>query len=476
MAGELRILRDGRRIPVVAFFGTKGGVGKTTIAKFFADLVTGASSSPNVLTIDVDVHNRGMTALLTKHTPTSVKSVHDYIASKNYSDVEAIEMTHMIEGGRPGSGRLFFIPSSTPEADHVFEESARIGPEMLLDILYHVADAAVQTYRCDCVVIDCGPIIDPYTAAGATLADRVFLIGQNEPISFSNLKFYPTRIREFYPQFSVGKMMLIINKVRGWERLEERRLHEDIFYAIPFTMDIVDISEGLAAADEMKILMFKDHIAQIVEKALKADHPELVPERNSVLPQRWESLVEHVDELERAPIIRRLGMLRMAMPIGLLALVIGVFLVYAGSTERHLKEGRARLKELAATLESTAATKKAAGQNVEALERAAGMAKDADPSDSRSIERVIEVAKSAGFTQVPPAQRLDTSKENLGIGIACGAVLVSGIGLSCGHSRRRYLDALQVIRRKGAKGIMEKLTVRSWRRTFDKLLQFTDAL
>ena len=33
------ISREGREIPVIAFFGAKGGVGKTTIARLFAELV-----------------------------------------------------------------------------------------------------------------------------------------------------------------------------------------------------------------------------------------------------------------------------------------------------------------------------------------------------------------------------------------------------------------------------------------------------
>ncbi|MCX5673868.1 MAG: AAA family ATPase [Planctomycetota bacterium] len=477
MAADLRIMRNGHRVPVVAFFGTKGGVGKTTIAREFAELVTGAKVAPNVLIVDVDVHNRGMTVDLTKQTPISCKTVHDYIASKNVSDVEAVDMTHTIEGSQSSSGRLFFIPSSTPEAGHVFDESAKIGPQKLLEILFGVVKSAVETYECDCVVIDCGPIIDPYTAAGATLADREFLIGQNEPISFSNLKFYPNRIREFYSDFSTTKMKLIINKVRGWERLRERELQEDVFHAIPFTMDIVDVSEGLAASDEMKMLMFKDHIAQIVEKVFKPDHPELIPSRKSILPQRWESLMANVDRLEKAPPIRRLGLMRLALPVGLLALAVGGFLFYAGSTERHRLQNRAWASEVVSALEKAIAAAQAAGQAMAAqLQEALTKVKEADPVDANALEQAIAFAEEKGLREAPTIKHLDTTNENIGIGVALGGLLVVSIGVSCCQSRRRYLTALQTIRKDGAKGIMDRLSNRSARKTFDKLLKMADAL
>ncbi len=132
MAIDTRITKGGKRIPVVAFFGTKGGVGKTTIARRFAELVTLARSSPNVLLVDGDVHHRGMTVEMTSQTSFSCKTVHDYVVSQNVSDIEAVNMSGIIKGARSDSGGLFFIPASTRESVRVFDESAKIGPENLL--------------------------------------------------------------------------------------------------------------------------------------------------------------------------------------------------------------------------------------------------------------------------------------------------------------------------------------------------------
>ena len=86
-ASDLVITRNGKKIPIVAFFGARGGVGKTTIARKFAEHVVKASVRPNVLIVDTDVYNRGMTVEMTSEMPFTCKTVHDYIASQNVSDV-----------------------------------------------------------------------------------------------------------------------------------------------------------------------------------------------------------------------------------------------------------------------------------------------------------------------------------------------------------------------------------------------------
>jgi len=71
---------------------------------------------------------------MTSDTPVACKTVHDYIATKNTSDVEAANMTGMVRKGTPNSGKLFFIPASVPESAKIFEESAKIGPEPMLQV------------------------------------------------------------------------------------------------------------------------------------------------------------------------------------------------------------------------------------------------------------------------------------------------------------------------------------------------------
>jgi len=473
MTNDTRIVRHGSPIPVVAFFGAKGGVGKTTISRRFAELITLAQSAPNVLLLDFDVYQPGMTVTMTGQMPISCKSVHDYIASQNTSDVEAAEVTATVRGSKPGTGRLFFIPASAPEAKAVFDAGASIGAERMLQILHDVISSAVEQYGCECVVIDCGPIIDPYTATAATLADRAFIIGQNEPISFQNFKTYIERIHEFHPDFSSSKMKIIINKVRGWEMLEQRRLQEDIFASIPFTMDIVDVAEGLKSAEDMQETIFEDHITQITEKVF-IDHPELVPDRTSTLPEKWNNLLDNPNQLEHASKLNRLKMLRLLLPIGLLVLIVGGVLFYAASTERHRVQNEAQAAELKSVLEAAVAD--AEPEREEMLQEALRMAEAVDPADDESLAAALEAAVAAGLEDPPDLQRLDASQENAGIATLLVGAVLAGLGFSSGKSRKTYLDAIQGLKRGGAEWLMNELTTkRSARKTFDSLLKMSRA-
>lgn len=471
MPFDTRIMRQGRAVPVVTFFGAKGGVGKTTVSKRFAELVTLAESAPNVLLVDGDVFHHGMTTLMKQTSLVSCKTLHDYVASRNTSIVEAARLT--VEGAQAGSGQLFFVPASEPEADHVFAKEAEINPEELLQILYDVVAKAVEKYDCSCVVIDCGPIIDPYTATSAMLADRAFVIGQNEPISFASLQSLPKQIKEFHPDFAQSKINLIVNKVRGWEMLEERRQLQSIFAAIPFTLDIVDASEGLGSTNQMQMMIFEDHIAQIIEKTFKGDHLELIPAKHNMLPPEWGSLVQNPENLERAPAIKRLGMLRLLLPIGLLVLVVGGVVAYIASSQRHRSERAMQAQELVVTVKSALADAESSAPAVAApLREALQLAQIVDPADEQSLNRAVKGAQEAGVKEVPALKRQDTSQENLGIGVLLVGIIVGGVGFSCSRSRKNYLSAIKGLRKGGAQWLMSEMKAKkSSRKTFDRLLK-----
>lgn len=476
MSIDARITKDGRRVPVVAFFGTKGGVGKTTISRRFAELITMADLAPNVLLVDGDVHHRGLTVEMTAETPASCKNVHDYIAAQNPQGAEAVDMTGLIRGRRDHSGNLAFIPASSKDSREVFDKSAKIGPVKMLEILHDVIAATVQKYDCRCVVIDCGPIIDPYTAASAMLADRAFIIGQNEQISFSSLKSYPGQIKDFYPDFTTDKMKIIVNKVRGWETLEQRKLTEDIFHAIPFNMDIVDISEGLATVNEMQLMIFEEHLIQIVEKVFRGDHPDLVPSRQILLPPQWHSLVENTGQLERAPAIKRLGLLRLLLPAGILAMVVGGILFYTASSERHRSERIIQTEELATVLKKEVAdADTTAKSSAGSLRNALQITEKVMPGDAKSLDNALKAAREAGLKNLPAVQRLDAARENAGIGILLAGIALVAMGISSSLARKNYLTAIQGLRKGGAQWLMSEMkTNRSSRRTFDKLLKMAD--
>ncbi|HLG06160.1 MAG TPA: ParA family protein [Gemmatimonadales bacterium] len=471
MPMDTRVTSRGKRIPVVAFFGAKGGVGKTTISRQFAELITLAPSAPNVLLVDADVYTPGMTTLITGEIPISCKTVHDYIASRNTSDVEAMDVTAAVRGRKRDSGHLFFIPASVPEARSRYDEAAKIGPEAMLRVLHEVVSSAVNQYQCDCVVIDCTAIIEAYTAAASLLADRAFIIGHNEPISFQTLKTYPNQIRDRYPEFTTAKMRVIINRVHVYEALEQRKLTEDVFAAIPNVVELIEATE-LNDWKSMRTMVFQNHIVEILRKTFGVDHPELVPDPSSSLPPQWEQLLERAPQLDKAPKIRRLGRFQLLLPVGLLVLVVGVLLFLGGSSDRHRAERAGQVAALVQSLEGALAAAEArdpqtAGPARDALTKARAL----DPGDEESWNLVVEASRVAGVTEIPALVRGDSSRETLGLGVTLGGVVLTGIGMACWRRRRTYLGAIHGIKKGGAEWMLAEMKKRTAQKTFDQLLK-----
>ena len=73
--------------------------------------------------------------------------------------------------------------------------------------------ALVMQYDISCVVIDCAPGANPYTAAAATLTDVPLFIGRNETATYEKIRVLPERFREWYSQFQPAKQRVIINAV-----------------------------------------------------------------------------------------------------------------------------------------------------------------------------------------------------------------------------------------------------------------------
>lgn len=150
---------------------------------------------------------------------------------------------------------------------------------------------AIGKYNISCIVIDCGPIIDPYTAAAAHIADRAFIIGQNEPISYQSLKNYTNKISEFYDEFKSSKMGIIINKVRAADRVPP-----DVFLSIPFTMEVIDISEGIEDINQIRLSLFNSYIQQIIYEVFQ-NNKMLIPPKEVALNSELRDLEKDIDKL-----------------------------------------------------------------------------------------------------------------------------------------------------------------------------------
>src|ERR1041384_6315314 len=98
MANEFYL--KGQQVPVVAFYSIQGGVGKSTLARKFAELVTRATSpagqNPNVLLIDLDVEASGLSFRITGST-TRGGTIHEAIAARNANVATARDVSAHVD-------------------------------------------------------------------------------------------------------------------------------------------------------------------------------------------------------------------------------------------------------------------------------------------------------------------------------------------------------------------------------------------
>jgi len=294
-----RIINGDKNIPVIAFFGTKGGVGKTTIVDKFSTLVSRASKKPNVLMVDFDVHHRGLTVLRTRDRITESRTIHEYLADDNLEFQKAQDVAS--RNTYIAQGREFLIPSSNLAAERVFSAITRLDPNTLLERLTRLFTTAAKQYDIDLILIDCGPIVDPLTASAAFMADMAFIIGQNEPITFQSLQNYAIRIRDFLPTFDAAKVRVILNKVRG-PVLQK----VGVFAALPFTMEVVDYSEGLPDIDEIRLIYLDYCIYEIVKRVFSPEYESLIPSAEAVLTQNQKDIVDTIEKFPSSKWFQRL--------------------------------------------------------------------------------------------------------------------------------------------------------------------------
>ncbi len=311
---------DNRPVPLIAFFGTKGGVGKTTIVDKVSGLIARASVKPNILMVDFDIHHRGLTILRTGDN-FNCPTIHEYLYDENLEFDKAHEVTPPDQ--RDEQGREYIIPSSNLAAQDVFQSLTHTKPELLVKRLYSLLNAAAAKYNVKLIIIDCGPIVDPLTASAASMSNDAFIIGQNEPITFRSLQSYAMRIREFLPKFEASNIRVILNKVRG--RVSQQTA---IFAVIPFTLEVVDASEGLKNIDEVRLAFLDDCIRNLIKDIFKNKHDEFIPDYESVCTVTQRKAINMIDSYRQSRWYKRTKILSFLLYAGLV-MIVGAILIYS---------------------------------------------------------------------------------------------------------------------------------------------------
>ena len=326
------IVNRGQEVPVVAFYSVQGGVGKTTLARKFAELVTLAPGRegrrPNVLLIDLDVEAMGLTFRMTKGIRQTVRTVHDVFAERNVAAAQALNVTNAVSlggGNLQQRGELFLMPAAPPEATGLFDVLATIDRQELARLMLDMIRNLVLQHDISCVVIDCAPGANPYSAAAATLADFPLLIGRNERATYEQIRLLPERFREMYPSFHQAKQRVIINAVAVRELFDARAQQYAVFDYIPLIADVIHETEGLPAAESLRMLLFEKYIVDIVKQIFVGKN-HLIPESPEIVGQEWIDALQRLERCEEAPKMRRLKPFRHFRWIGGALLLIGIAL------------------------------------------------------------------------------------------------------------------------------------------------------
>jgi len=339
-----KIHNGGKLVPVVVFYSVQGGVGKSTLASKFAELVTMASGreehNPNVLLVDLDVGAQGLTFRLAGNVRQNYHTIHDAIQQRDASMAQAIPVTgaapvtSTLEAARngPGAGRVrgqrYLVPAAPPGAPGLYDVAAGIEKKTLVELLTDMIQTLVRQHDIACVVIDCPPGLDPYTAAAAAIADRPLLIGRNEEATFQQIWELPERFREWYSEFQTARQRVIINAVAVTETFGPRSERYSVLDYIPLVSEVIHDTEGIPeeSRNDFRMLLFEKWVIDIIQKVLHGmDH--LIPKAPDVLGKEWADTLDRLNHCESAPVIRRLRILSGLRWAGAALAVLGIVLI-----------------------------------------------------------------------------------------------------------------------------------------------------
>jgi len=320
--------------PIVAFYSVQGGVGTTTIARKFAELITvapgAAGRHPNVLLVDLDIDSQGLTYRLHPRSLLGLATVHQMIAQRDVAGVQAVNVTSAVSltsGNPTNRGQLYLVPAAPPDARSLYKDLGDIPAEELLGLLRNMIDSLVMIYQIACVVIDCAPGVSPHTAAAATLAEFPLFIGRNEEATFAQIWPLPNKFREWYGQFQPARQRVIINAVSVQNILRARAERFSVFDYIPLVSDVIHETEGLPRGDTLRMLLFEKYIVDIIREVfVGTGHHDLIPEAPEVLGPEWMEMLTNLERCEEAPRMRRLRRLRHLRWIGIALVVLGAVL------------------------------------------------------------------------------------------------------------------------------------------------------
>ena len=167
---------------IISIVSGKGGCGKTRIATALARFL---SETSNVLLVDMDLHNQGLTTLLNPEITANNHTVYEILNSKNYDyDKKPIKINN----------KLFFIPSINQQFE--FQNDIRkIGrdTEKIYEKMNELINNLINsnTFEINCVIFDNTGLPDEFSIGSSLCSNKILIITQPDEVSWKGaLNFY----------------------------------------------------------------------------------------------------------------------------------------------------------------------------------------------------------------------------------------------------------------------------------------------
>lgn len=194
-----------QNIPILSVVSGKGGVGKTTFCLAIAQEL--AAGKNNVLILDIDFSNRGLTEHLSGVVDQDdLTELQEPVAAPNEGCENKVARIRQIDSNIV----TVVFPVYSQEELGLFESlSLCKGREFINQVIHSV----MMTKKVDVVLLDCRGSRDALSFAAATVSDHVFVVSTDEKITFLGTLRFIKGVRNQISNSPATRMHLVFNRV-----------------------------------------------------------------------------------------------------------------------------------------------------------------------------------------------------------------------------------------------------------------------
>lgn len=268
---------------IIGVMAGKGGVGKTILASNLARVV---SWTARVALVDLDLYNRGATALLMGAPASSgadsvysllERSLEEQNGAGPGSPIDELNLEEIREHAaqvklQEVDENLFLLPSS-PTAKVTKRLEYNLSPMAASNFLMEICRALIQNYNLDCVIFDCKAGPDPLALGVVGMANETVLISEYNKVTFDGTLNFYQHIRDVYgiAELRTGPLRVVVNKVPekfdltktdALELLASRLRPLPLLATLPFEYDVFQaFGESKFVVDDLPESTFSAKIA-----------------------------------------------------------------------------------------------------------------------------------------------------------------------------------------------------------------------